>query len=105
RTRRTPYLRAIMDALSTRSPVRKVVWMKAAQMAGTEAALNWLGYVMPHAPGPFLCVEPTVDLAKRLSRQKLDPLIAETPVLRGRVRSPRSPAARTTVLVELLHSA
>src|SRR4029453_15133819 len=90
-----------MDALSVRSPVRKVIWMKAAQMAGTEAALNWLGYVMHHAPGPFLFVEPTVELAKRLSRHKLDPLIAETPALHGRVRSPRSRDAGNTVLLKL----
>jgi phage terminase large subunit GpA-like protein len=100
RTDRTPYLRAILDALSVRSPVRKVVLMKAAQLGGTEAALCWLGYIMHHAPGPFLFVEPTVELAKRLSRQRLDDLIAETPVLRSRVRSPRSRDAGNTVLLK-----
>src|SRR4030095_5327471 len=59
------------------------------------------GYVMHHAPGPFLFVEPTVELAKRLSRHKLDPLIAETPALHGRVRSPRSRDAGNTVLLKL----
>ena len=34
----------------------------------TEAGNNWIGYVIHHAPGPMLAVQPTVELAKRFSR-------------------------------------
>src|SRR5215831_17917709 len=81
---RTPYVREPLDELSTSSPVQRVVIMKAARVGFTEAAMNWLGYVIDQAPGPFLFVEPTLQLALRLSRQSLDPAIAETPVLRDR---------------------
>jgi phage terminase large subunit GpA-like protein len=101
RTSRTPYLRALMDCLSPRSPVRRLVFMKAAQVGGTECALNWLGYLIEHAPAPVLFVQPTVETAKRFSRHKLDPLIAETPALRDRVRSPRSRDAGNTVLLKV----
>jgi phage terminase large subunit GpA-like protein len=82
RTSRTPYMRAIMDALSPGHPARRVVFMKAAQVGATESGNCWIGYVIHHAPGPMLAVQPTVELAKRFSRQRIEPLIAESPVLR-----------------------
>lgn len=90
RTGRTPYMRAIMDVLGPGDPARRVVFMKAAQVGATEAGNNWIGFVMHQAPGPFLAVQPTTDLAKRLSQQRLDPLIEESPVLRSLVRASRS---------------
>lgn len=98
RTDRTPYMRAIVDALSPSHPARRVVFMKAAQVGATEAGNNWIGYVIHHAPGPMLAVQPTVELAKRFSRQRIDPLIAESPSLRERVKPARSRDAGNTVL-------
>jgi phage terminase large subunit GpA-like protein len=98
RTARTPYLRAIMDALSPSSPARRVVFMKAAQVGATEAGNNWIGYVVHRAPGPFLAVQPTTDLAKRLSQQRIDPLIEESPELRERVAPSRSRDSGNTIL-------
>lgn len=83
RTDRTPYMRAIMDALSPSHPGRRVVFMKAAQVGATEAGNNWIGYCIHQAPGPFLAVQPTTDLAKRLSQQRIDPLVEECPELRA----------------------
>ena len=40
RTSRTPYMRAIMDALSPSNPCRRIVFMKAAQVGATEAHLS-----------------------------------------------------------------
>ena len=90
RTDRTPYLREVMDCLSTTSPVQRVVLMAGAQLGKTEAGSNWLGYVIAHAPGPMLMVQPTVDMAKRLSKQRLESLITETPCLSAKVAPARS---------------
>ena len=98
RTGRTPYMRAIMDALSPAHPARRVVFMKAAQAGATKGGNNWIGYVVHHAPGPMLAVQPTVELAKRFSRQRLDPLVEETPELRERVKPARSRDSGNTVL-------
>lgn len=87
-----------MDALSPSHPARRVVVMKSAQVGFTESGNNWIGYVIHHAPGPMLAVQPTVELAKRFSRQRIDPLIAESPALRDRVRPARSRDAGNTVL-------
>lgn len=98
RTARTPYMRAIMDALSPSSPAQRVVLMKAAQVGATEAGNNWIGFAMHRAPGPFLAVQPTVDLAKRLSQQRIDPLIEESPELRTLVMPSRSRDSGNTIL-------
>ena len=98
RTDRTPYMRAIMDALSPSHPARRIVVMKSAQVGFTEGGNNWIGYVIHHAPGPMLAVQPTVELAKRFSRQRIEPLIADSPALRDRVKPSRARDAGNTVL-------
>src|SRR3954471_7475901 len=60
RTGRTPCIRAITAALSPTGPPRRGVGMKSAQIGFTEAGNNWIGYVIHHAPGPMLAVQPTV---------------------------------------------
>ena len=98
RTARTPYMRDIMDALSPGDPTQRIVFMKAAQVGATEAGNNWIGFVIHQAPGPMLAVQPTVELAKRNSRQRIDPLIEESPELRERVKPARSRDAGNTML-------
>ncbi|HSG56820.1 MAG TPA: phage terminase large subunit family protein, partial [Paracoccaceae bacterium] len=98
RTARTPYLREIMDALSPRHPAQRISFMKAAQVGATEAGNNWIGFVIHHAPGPMLAVLPTVEMAKRSSRGRIDPLIADSPALRERVNPARSRDAGNSML-------
>ena len=90
RTSRTPYLQEPMDCLSSSSTVQRVVMMFAAQTGKTEAGSNWLGYVIDWAPGPMLCVQPTVEMAKRLSKQRLESMIQETPRLTAKIEPARS---------------
>ena len=98
RTERTPYLREIMDCLSPMSPIERTVFMKGAQIGGTECGNNWMGYIIHQAPGPMMAVQPTVEMAKRNSKQRIDPLIEESEVLRKLVRDPRSRDSGNTVL-------
>src|ERR1700686_5554485 len=98
RTERTPYLREIMDCLSPSSPVERTVFMKGAQIGGTECGNNWIGYVIHQSPGPFMAVQPTVEMAKRNSKQRIDPLIEESEVLRALVSDRRSRDSGNTVL-------
>ena len=63
-------------ALSPSHPARRIVVMKSAQVGFTESGNCWIGYVIHHAPGPMLAVQPTVELAKRFSRQRIEPLIS-----------------------------
>ena len=100
RTNRTPYLREPMDCLSSTSLVQLVVMMFAAQTGKTEAGANWLGYVIDHAPGPMLLVQPTVEMAKRLSKQRLESLITETPVLAEKIAPSRSRDSGNTMFAK-----
>ena len=100
RTERTPYLREIMDCLSPSSPVETVVFMKGAQIGATESGNNWIGYVIHQAAGPMLAVQPTVEMAKRNSKQRIDPLIEESEVLRALVSDPRSRDSGNTMLAK-----
>lgn len=98
RNSRTPYLAEIMDCLSPSHPAQRVVFMKGAQVGATESGNNWIGYVIQHAPGPMLTVQPTVELAKRFSRQRIEPLLEETPSLRNLVAAARERDSGNTML-------
>ncbi len=100
RTSRAPYLREIMDCLSPSSLESEVVFMKGSQVGGTECGNNWLGYIIHKAPGPMMYVLPTVETAKRTSRQRIAPMIDETPELRERVKDSRSRDSGNTLLMK-----
>ena len=100
RTSRTPYLKDIMDCLSPTSPVERVVFMKAAQVGATECGSCWIGYVIHHAPGPMMAVWPTVDMAKRNSKQRIDPLIEESEALSALIAPARSRDSGNTILAK-----
>jgi len=100
RTSRTPYLQEPMDCLSSTSPVQRVVMQFAAQTGKTEAGSNFLGYVIDHAPGPMLCVQPTVDMAKRLSKQRLESMITDTPCLSEKIAPARARDSGNTMFAK-----
>lgn len=98
RSSRTPYMREPMDALSVLSPVQELVLMAGAQTGKSESGNNWVGYVIDNAPGPMLLVQPTVDNAKRYSKQRISPMILECPTLREKVSENKSRDAGNNML-------
>ncbi len=96
----TPFAREIMDSLGPRSPAKRVVLMKGSQIAGTESGNNWLGYIMHQAPGATLVLRPTVEEARRFSRQRLEPMIDTTPVLQTLIHPSRSREGGNTKLMK-----
>lgn len=100
RTDRTPYLREIMDSLSVYDPCQRIVFMKSAQVGGTEAGNNWLGYIIHHVPAPILYVQPTVDIAQKVSKQRVAPMIEETPALRERISESKSRDSSNTLTMK-----
>ena len=100
-TSRTPYLREIMDKLSSNDPTNRVVFMKGAQVGGTEAGNNWLAYSIDCSPAPFLAVSPTLEMAKRNSRTRIDPMVEECPRLREKVRDPKARDSGNSMLQKL----
>lgn len=82
RTARTPFLREIMDSLSSQSTVTDVVVMKSSQVGVTECTVNWLGYIMDHSPAPAMVLMPTLESRDAWKAQKLNPLLTDTPRIR-----------------------
>jgi phage terminase large subunit GpA-like protein len=90
RTSRNPPLREPMDAMSARSQVRDVVLMFPIQYGKTEVAVNTVGYVMDHHPGPIMvCLPGEVSMNKWVA-QKLNPMLDETPAVQRALSSTAS---------------
>lgn len=100
RTDRAPYMRAPIDDLSSESTVEEVVIMAAAQTGKTEAGNNWIGYMIHINPGPGMMVQPTLDMAKRYSKQRIQPMIDETHELAERIAPARSRDSGNTTLIK-----
>lgn len=100
RTARVPFIREIMDCLSPHHPARRVVFCKSTQVAGTEAGLNWIGYVISNNPAPMLVVQPTVEIGELFSKQRLQPMIDEAPTLRAIIPPARSRDSGNTTLIK-----
>ncbi len=100
RTSRTPFLGKIMDCLSPSHPAKRVVFVKSAQVGGTEVGLNWLGWWIDTQRAPIMAVQPTLDMAERWSKQRLQAMIDVTPCLRAKVAPSRSRDSGNTTLLK-----
>ena len=84
-TENAPYQREIMNAISDEHTA-KVIAMIAAQLGKTDALiLNTIGYYMHYDPSPILVMQPTIDLGETFSKDRLTPMLRDTPVLKDKV--------------------
>lgn len=97
RTDRIPYVREIMDCLSVGNPAQEIICQKGAQLGLTEVGNNWLCYIIDAVPGPVLAVQPTLDVARRFSKQRLDPMIESCPRVRDKVVEAKSRESGNTL--------
>lgn len=86
RTDRAPYMREIMDSISDEE-VETVVMQSSAQVGKTELLLNIIGYHIDQDPAPVMLVQPTLDLAEAFSKDRLAPMLRDTPALRDKIRN------------------
>lgn len=96
-TARAEYQRGIMDAIA-RPDVREVVVKKSAQIGWTEILANVIGYHIHQSPAPILLVQPTLELGEAFSKDRLAPMLRDTPVLRDAVADPKSRSSGSTLL-------
>lgn len=81
---RTPYLIEPMNCFSPHDPTEEIDMMFGAQLGKTETILNAVGCLSHISPGPMMLVQPTLDMAKKFSKQRIEPLF-DTPVLSERM--------------------
>jgi len=86
-----------MDAISN-PETEQITFMKSAQTGGTEIINNIVGYYIDQDPAPMLLVQPTLDMGKAWSKDRLAPMLRDTPRLNGKVKNARSRDSDNTVL-------
>jgi phage terminase large subunit GpA-like protein len=96
-TSRAEYQRGIMDAFSE-TGVEMVVVMSSAQVGKTEILNNVIGFHVAQDPSPMLVVQPTLDMAQTWSKDRLAPMLRDTPQLQGLVKDPRARDSGNTTL-------
>lgn len=96
-TDRTPYLREIMDALN-KPECEEIVVMSSSQVGKTELILNIIGYYIAYDPAPILVVEPTITMAQDFSKERLAPMIRDTPVLHEKINDSKAKDGSNTIL-------
>ena len=97
RTSRAEYQRAVMDAVSDPATER-IVMMTSAQIGKTEILLNVIGYFIDQEPSPILKLDPTLDMGQAFSKDRLAPMIRDTPALQGKIKDPRTRDSGNTLL-------
>ncbi|MFC4158276.1 phage terminase large subunit family protein [Chitinimonas lacunae] len=95
-TDRAPYQKGILDAFN--EEVEEIVVKSSAQVGKTLVIKAVIGYYMHLDPAPMLSGQPTVEMSETFSKDRLAPMLRDTPVLRGLVRDPKSRDSGNTIL-------
>lgn len=96
-TDRAPYQREIMDAVSD-DRCYKVVIMSSAQVGKSEIILNMIGYHIDFDPAPILYLLPTKEMAETFSKDRVSPMVRDTPSLKKKVHDVKSRDSGNTIM-------
>ncbi len=91
-----PYQREPLDAVSD-ARVECVVIKAATQMLKTVTIENGIGYFVHQDPGPILVLQPRDADAKAFSKERIAPMIRDTPVLQGLFSESKSRSSNNTI--------
>ena len=80
-----------------RPGVKSVAMMTSAQVGKSTFIENIVGYFTHLDPCPILHISPTLDSMKMFSKERLAPMIRDTPVLRDLVRDARTRDSGNTI--------
>lgn len=96
-TARNEPARGPMDAAADPEVV-EIVLMCSAQSIKSETLLNIIGFHIDQDPAPILLVQPTLEMAENFSKDRIAPMVRDTPALRRRVQDSRSRDSGNTLL-------
>lgn len=100
KTSKAPYQKEIMDAIGD-IKVEKIIVMSAAQVGKSDACiLNPLGYFMHYDPSPIMILQPTIQMAEAFSKDRVAPMLRDTPVLQDKVND-KSRNSGNTILQKI----
>lgn len=85
-----------MDAVSDPA-IHTIVIMSSAQIGKTEVLNNIAGYFIDQDPSPMLFVMPTMELAEAWSKDRLDPMIRDSPGLAEKISPAKAKSSGNTI--------
>jgi phage terminase large subunit GpA-like protein len=85
RNRLTSYLVEPMERATLAHPCRRVSIRGPAQAGKTQIGLNLQGQILSETPAKVLVLLPSLNSARMYNRDKLEPMLAETPALSAAV--------------------
>jgi phage terminase large subunit GpA-like protein len=97
RTDRIEAARGPMLAV-TDPTVRKISVMGPTQLLKTELLNNIVGYFIHQDPSPMIVMQPTGSLAEAWSKDRLDKMVRDTPVLNELIKTKKSRDSDNTIL-------
>jgi phage terminase large subunit GpA-like protein len=92
-----PYLVDIMNAIGDRT-TQEVVLVTPSQAGKSEAILNAIGFFIHQEPSPMLVVQPTVETGESFSKDRVAPMLRDSPALQPLVAPARSRDSNNTIL-------
>lgn len=101
-TSRTPYVEEPMQSVSD-PEVETTVCMWSAQLGKTEFELNTCGYFAHMDPCSMMYLMPTLSMAEKISKDRLQPTIECTPVLKKVFHKNKSRSSNSTILSKHFH--
>lgn len=96
-TARAPYQRGMMDAINDPA-IGMVVLLTSSQIGKTEVLSNALGYFIEKEPSPMLVIYPTLEMGQAWSKDRLAPMLRDTPCLQGKVADVKSRESENTIM-------
>lgn len=72
--------------------------MSSAQVGKTELLLNTIGYFADYDPAPILLLQPTLEMAQAFSKDRLAPMVRDTPSLKGKIADSKARDSGNTIL-------
>ncbi|MGV1793862.1 phage terminase large subunit family protein [Rhizobium sp. A37_96] len=86
-----------MDAMADPA-VTKVVISKGSQVGYTEILNNTIGYYIDQDPSTVLIMQPTLEMAQAWSKDRLAPMVRDTPALTAKVSDSKARDSGNTML-------
>jgi phage terminase large subunit GpA-like protein len=81
----------------TEPKVKKISIMACTQLMKTELLNNIVGYFVHQDPSPIIVMQPTGSLAETWSKDRLDPMIRDTPALSDLIKTKKSRDSGNTI--------
>lgn len=97
KTSRVAVARGPMEAV-TDTEVHTVSVMCCTQLLKTELILNTVGFHVHQDPAPMIVMQPTIELAEAFSKDRIAPMVRDTPALTGKISDAKSRDSGNTIL-------